>query len=88
MADTLAHEGTAPDAALSAARDRALVLSALDLLTDDRRAVFVAAEIEGLAMPEITAALGIPLNTGYTRLRLARADFIAAVTRLRPRRAP
>ena len=37
--------------------------------------------------PEIAAALGIPLNTGYTRLRLARSDFAAAVARLR-RRGP
>lgn len=88
MTDALAHEGPGPDAALDASRDRALVLVALESLDDDRRAVFVAAEIEGLSMPEIAASLGIPLNTGYTRLRLARTDFVAAVTRLRPRTQP
>lgn len=88
MIDALVHDGPTPDAELADARDRALVLAALDLLDDDRRAVFVAAEIEGLGMPEIASYLGIPLNTGYTRLRLARADFVVAVTRLRPRRTP
>ena len=38
-----------------------------------------------VAMPDIAAALGIPLNTGYSRLRLGRADFVAAVARLRAR---
>jgi RNA polymerase sigma-70 factor (ECF subfamily) len=81
--DGFAHHGDAPDDMVSAAQDRALVLAGLDALDDDRRVVFVAAEIEGMTMPDITASLGIPLNTGYTRLRLARADFVAAVTRLR-----
>lgn len=87
MTDALAHDGPLPDAQFGAAQDRALVLAALEALDDERRVVFVAAEIEELSMPEIAAALGIPLNTGYTRLRLARADFAAAVARLRPRRA-
>ena len=88
MTDALAHDGPLPDAQLAAAQDRALVLAALETLDDERRVVFVAAEIEELSMPEVAAALGIPLNTGYTRLRLARADFAAAVARLRPRRLP
>jgi len=88
MNDALAHDGPLPDAQFAAAQDRALVLAALDTLDDERRVVFVAAEIEELGMPEIAAALGIPLNTGYTRLRLARADFAAAVARLRPRELP
>lgn len=88
MTDALAHDGPLPDAQLAAAQDRALVLAALETLDHERRVVFVAAEIEELSMPEVAAALGIPLNTGYTRLRLARADFAAAVGRLRPRRLP
>lgn len=87
MTDALAHDGPLPDAQLGATQDRALVIAALEALDDERRVVFVAAEIEGLSMPEIAAALGIPLNTGYTRLRLARSDFAAAVARLR-RRGP
>ncbi len=78
MTDALAHDGPLPDAQLAAAQDRALVLAALETLDNERRVVFVAAEIEELGMPEIAAALGILLNTGYTRLRLARADSLAA----------
>ena len=39
-------------------------------------------DIDGHVMPDIAAALGVPLNTAYSRLRLARADFAAAVKRL------
>jgi RNA polymerase sigma-70 factor (ECF subfamily) len=40
-------------------------------------------DLEGFAMPEIAHALGIPLNTGYSRLRLAREELADAVRRLR-----
>ena len=59
-----------------------LVASALEALELDRRAVFVMHDIDGHVMPEIAAALGVPLNTAYSRLRLARADFAAAVRRV------
>lgn len=77
-----------PDAAdrLDAARDRALVLAALEELDLDRRAVFVLADIDGVAQAEIAAALNIPVGTVYSRLRLGREDFAAAVKRLRLKR--
>ncbi len=56
-----------------------LVVRALEALERGRRAVFVMHDIDGHVMPDIAAALGIPLNTAYSRLRLARADFAAAV---------
>ena len=59
-----------------------LVVRALEELELDRRAVFVMHDIDGHVMPDIAAALGAPLNTCYSRLRLARADFAAAVRRL------
>jgi RNA polymerase sigma-70 factor (ECF subfamily) len=64
-----------PDEALHAERRKKLVADALEGLDLDRRAVFVMHDIDGYGMPEIADALGIPLNTGYSRLRLARADF-------------
>jgi len=75
-----------PDAAqqVAAARDRELVHRALSELPDDQRVVFVMHEIDGFSMPEIRDALGAPLNTLYSRLRLARRKFRAAVHRLRP----
>lgn len=62
-----------------------LVVRALAALELDRRAVFVMHDIDGHVMPDIAAALGIPLNTAYSRLRLARADFAAAVQRVQGR---
>lgn len=37
------------------------------------RDVFVRCEIEEAEMLEVARELGIPINTGYTRLHLARA---------------
>jgi RNA polymerase sigma-70 factor, ECF subfamily len=44
-----------------------------------KREVFVLGVLEGLSVPEIAEALGVPLNTAYTRLRRARADFRKAL---------
>jgi RNA polymerase sigma-70 factor, ECF subfamily len=57
----------------------------LEQLNEDQRDVFVLAELEQLSVPEIAAVLGAPLNTVYSRLRLARAEFTKAVTRHRAR---
>lgn len=54
----------------------------LDALEPRRRAVVVAYELEGVAMVDVAAALAIPLNTAWNRLRLGRADLQAAATRL------
>jgi len=50
-------------------------------LGDDKREVLVLAELEELTVPEIAGALGIKLNTAYSRLRLARQEFDRAVAR-------
>jgi RNA polymerase sigma-70 factor, ECF subfamily len=71
------------DERLAAAEARALLLEALDTLDLDRRAVFVMHDLDEVAMPEIAAALDIPLNTAYSRLRLARAHLAACARRLR-----
>jgi RNA polymerase sigma-70 factor (ECF subfamily) len=55
----------------------------LDELDDDKRAVFVLAELEGMPAPEIAQALGLPTNTVYSRLRLARVAFENALKRLK-----
>ncbi|MBK7864114.1 MAG: sigma-70 family RNA polymerase sigma factor [Archangiaceae bacterium] len=63
-----------------AARRQGLSLAAriIEGLELDRRAVFVLHELEELPMPQIAEALEVPLNTAYSRLRLARRDFAAA----------
>ncbi len=49
-------------------------------LDDRKREVFVLGVLEGLAIPEVAEALSVPLNTAYTRLRRARAEFRRALT--------
>jgi RNA polymerase sigma-70 factor (ECF subfamily) len=60
------------------------VQQALQTLPLEQRAVFVLHELEGLAVADCVAVLDAPLNTLYSRLRLARAAFARAVTRLAP----
>jgi RNA polymerase sigma-70 factor (ECF subfamily) len=60
--------------------------AALDGIDIDRRAVFILHELDGASIPDIARALGLPLNTAYSRLRAAREEFNAAVRRLRLRR--
>jgi RNA polymerase sigma-70 factor (ECF subfamily) len=48
-------------------------------LDGDRRMVFVLADLEGMTAPEIAEALEVKLNTVYSRLRSARAEFERAV---------
>jgi RNA polymerase sigma-70 factor (ECF subfamily) len=64
---------------------RAVVMAVLDTLELDRRAVLVMHDIDGHPVPEIAAALAIPVATAYSRLRLAREDLAAAIKRLRAR---
>ena len=52
-----------------------LLQSLLAELDPSKREVFVLAELEQLSVPEIAEALEIPLNTAYSRLRLAREAF-------------
>jgi RNA polymerase sigma-70 factor, ECF subfamily len=57
----------------------------LEGLDDDKRAVFILAEMEGMSAPEIAEATGTNVNTVYARLRAARKRMQQAVTRLRAR---
>ena len=52
---------------------------ALDTLDEDKRAVFTLVELQGETVPSIAPALGIPLDTAYSRLRAARKLFRQAV---------
>ncbi len=76
----------AADEHMAQRQAQAMVNEALDTLDLDRRAVLVLHDIEEETMPVIAEALAIPLNTAYSRLRLARRDFADAVTRLQKRR--
>lgn len=67
-------------ASVQAAQQLQILLEQLD---DDKRAVFILAELEQLTAVEIAQAVGIPKNTVYSRLRLARAAFEEGVRRLK-----
>jgi RNA polymerase sigma-70 factor, ECF subfamily len=57
----------------------------LDEIDDEKRAVFVLAELEQMTVPEIAEAVEANVNTVYSRLRAARRDFDQAVLRHRAR---
>ena len=48
-------------------------------LDQKKRELFVLAVLEEMSMPEVAAALSIPVNTAYTRLRSLRAEFQRAL---------
>ena len=84
----LPEHGAEPAQADSLDRKRALAFldRALAELDDDKRAVFVLYEIEGLAMNEIAEVVGCPLQTAYSRLHAARKLVESAAKREQARR--
>ena len=62
---------------------RNLLWKALGALDEDRRTVVILHDLEGHTGVEIAALLDIPANTVHSRLRLARADLLVAVRKLR-----
>lgn len=65
------------------------VMAFLEQLPPDRRDVFVLCVLEELSAPDVAEILKVKLNTVYSRLRLARADFRAALDRFsKGERAP
>jgi RNA polymerase sigma-70 factor, ECF subfamily len=75
-----------PDERIEADEERVLVNAALAQMTFERRAVLVLHDVEELPVPAIAEELGIPVNTAYSRLRLAREELAVAVKKLRRRR--
>lgn len=75
-----AHDSSKDLGAAMNARDAYLLVhAALATLPIEQRAVVVLHELDEVPVPEIAAALGIPLNTVYSRLRLGRDRFRAAI---------
>lgn len=71
-----------PHAAADAARTLRDLLATLD---DDKRAVFIMAELEGMSGPEIAGVLSVKVATVYSRLRLAREQLDRTLARRRAR---
>jgi len=55
---------------------------ALRTIDIGKRAVLLLHEVEEMTAPEVAEVLGIPLNTVYSRLRVARSDLEEAVGKL------
>lgn len=68
-----------PEELIASAQARSRLQAALSRLDLDQRAVVVMHDLNGLPAPEIAAALDVPLNTVYSRLRLGRAKVTAAL---------
>jgi RNA polymerase sigma-70 factor, ECF subfamily len=74
-------------AELERASARDLVRTLLDGLDDEKRAVVVLYDVEGLTMREVAEAVGCPLQTAYWRLHAAHKELAAAARRIRARGA-
>jgi RNA polymerase sigma-70 factor, ECF subfamily len=74
-----------PENRAARAQAARVLVALLDTLDDDKREVFVLAELEQLTVPEIADMLAEKPNTVYSRLRLAREAFAAATERHRAR---
>lgn len=68
-------DGPLPDERLEEARARMLCQRGLDALDFDKRTVLVMFDIEGRSAQDVADHFAIPLNTAYSRIRLARAEF-------------
>jgi len=79
LPDTLVARNPDPHGAAVAAEALRLLDTLLDRLDEDKRAVFVLAELEQMSAPEIASALAVNLNTVYSRLRVARKTFDEAL---------
>jgi RNA polymerase sigma-70 factor (ECF subfamily) len=80
-------DASAPaDHALQRREDLCLLEAGLDALDLEQRAVFTLFELEEMTGEAISEALGIPLGTVYSRLRLARTAFRKTMKRELSRR--
>lgn len=78
----VAAAGGAPDEVTARREALAQLQRILAALPDEQREVFVLMELEQQSAPEVAEALGLNVNTTYSRLRLARSAFNEAVALL------
>jgi RNA polymerase sigma-70 factor (ECF subfamily) len=63
----------------SSSEELRLIDAFLTSLDEDKRHVFILAELEQMSAPEIATTLGTNVNTVYSRLRAARQAFAAVL---------
>jgi len=79
--DTLPDDGFGPARTLERKQNQRVVQALLSKMNADRRAAFVLFEIDGLSGEEIAKIQGVPVNTVWKRLHVARKEFLALVAR-------
>jgi RNA polymerase sigma-70 factor, ECF subfamily len=77
----VAHSDPLPDDQIAAEQSRRLVLAGLEGIDADRRTVFVMHDLNDFPASQIAEMLSLPVNTVYSRLRLAREEFRKTVHR-------
>jgi RNA polymerase sigma-70 factor (ECF subfamily) len=77
--------GVGPDESMAQKQAARLVQTWLEELDDEKREVFVLAELEQMTAREIADVTGVNESTVYSRLRAARQDFERAAERYRRR---
>ncbi len=80
--DALVAHTVSPSDAAEHQEDLVRVQHALDAVPLERRAVFVLFEIDGIACADIATGLGVPISTIYSRLHIARQEFMHSFERL------
>jgi RNA polymerase sigma-70 factor (ECF subfamily) len=83
----VASQDHGPAGALERMEALRVVDHLLSQLDDDKRMVFVLAEIEEMTLAEIADVVNANANTVASRLRAARKDFESALSRFRAREA-
>jgi len=81
--DFVADSGPSPQDKVASGEAVRTLHAVLDAMSDERREVFILAELEQMTVVDIAAAVRANANTVYSRLRAARADFERAVARAR-----
>lgn len=77
--------GTTPEGDLEARQAADLIDAFVSTLTPEKRAVFALAFMEEMPATEVAEALGVPLNTVYSRIRAVRTELRAALAERRQR---
>ena len=83
--ELLSPEIRTPEQMTGQTEEAKLVWNMLQKLDAPKREIFVLAEVGEMTAPEIAAAIDIPLNTVYSRLRAARQELEEALQRLHAR---
>ncbi|HEY3500355.1 MAG TPA: sigma-70 family RNA polymerase sigma factor [Polyangiaceae bacterium] len=81
LSSELTTEQPSPEQHAFRAEAARFVEAFLNTLDEDLRVAFTACVLEEMSVPEAAHALGVNLNTLYSRVRLARAKFSTALAK-------